>query len=224
MIHLKSYLILFVFGSASENFHSNHSKPPVSKNQPPIAGAIKWARGLLSKTRQTMSKLLLTEGDIIKNTDIGQSVESKFKSFARLVKQFEDKLYLTWFENADSSTMSHLKLSVLTRNSETGKVEVNFHHDLTEIIHEARYLDRMGLKIPDITLNIALKSDVVHVYLEKLHIMLARFYDAIEQLSPIERELMDKKIAELNACLKVRFRSLTRDRIISSDPDPDPHP
>lgn len=35
--------------------------------------------------------------------------------------------------------------------------------------------------------------------------MLARFYNAIEQLSPIERELMDKKIIELNACLKPGF-------------------
>ena len=190
---------------ASENFYVHQAKPPVSKNQPPIAGAIKWARGLLAKTKQTMSKLLATEGDIIKTTDMGQTVESKFKSFARIIKQFEDKLYLTWFETADSSTMAHLKLSVLKRSPETGIVEVNFHQDLTEMIHEARYLDRMGLKIPDITLNIALKSDVVHVYLEKLNMMLDRFYEAIEQLSPIERELMDKKISELNACLNPGF-------------------
>ena len=56
--------------TTSEIFEKNVENPPVAKNQPPVAGGIKWARSLLSRIKQTMVKLLSTEEDIIRNTGI----------------------------------------------------------------------------------------------------------------------------------------------------------
>jgi dynein heavy chain len=42
----------------------------VTKNQPPIAGAIKWARALLARLKQTMIKLHSTEEEIIRTTGV----------------------------------------------------------------------------------------------------------------------------------------------------------
>lgn len=49
-------------------FEENKHAPPVTKNQPPIAGAIKWARALLARLKQTMIKLHSTEEEIIRTT------------------------------------------------------------------------------------------------------------------------------------------------------------
>ena len=58
-----------------------------------------------------------------------------------------------------------------------GDVEVNFHSDLIRLIHETRYLDRMGFHIPEIALNVALQDDKYNVWLEGLNVMLDRFYE-----------------------------------------------
>ena len=52
----------------SEIFEKNVENPPVAKNQPPVAGGIKWARSLLSRIKQTMVKLLSTEEETIRST------------------------------------------------------------------------------------------------------------------------------------------------------------
>lgn len=57
--------------STTEIFENNREKPPVTKNQPPVAGAIKWARSLLARTKQTMNKLRNTEEEIIRTTGEG---------------------------------------------------------------------------------------------------------------------------------------------------------
>lgn len=49
-------------------FEHNKHAPPVTKNQPPIAGSIKWARALLARLKQTMIKLHSTEEEIIRTT------------------------------------------------------------------------------------------------------------------------------------------------------------
>lgn len=51
-----------------EIFEKHKDSPPVTKNQPPVAGAIKWARSLLARVKQTMFKLQSTEDEIIRTT------------------------------------------------------------------------------------------------------------------------------------------------------------
>ena len=51
-----------------EIFDKQKDTPPVTKNQPPIAGAIKWGRALLARLKQTMAKLQMTEEEIIRTT------------------------------------------------------------------------------------------------------------------------------------------------------------
>ena len=54
---------------------------------------------------------------------------------------------------------------------------VNFHADLILVIRETRYLDRMGFRIPEIALNVALQDDKFNSWLEGLNVMLDRFYE-----------------------------------------------
>ncbi|KAF5830619.1 hypothetical protein DUNSADRAFT_14266 [Dunaliella salina] len=189
-------------------FEENKHAPPVTKNQPPIAGAIKWARALLARLKQTMIKLHSTEEEIIRTTEIGCNVESKFRSFAKAVMFYEKKLFSTWSDSINTITMQHLKQPIFIKSSVTGRVEVNFHTDLIELIRETRYLDRMGFPIPEIALNVALQEVKYHQWLESLQHMLEHYYEVIEQLSPIERELMAKKLSELESCLHAGFHTL----------------
>ncbi|KXZ49756.1 DHC2 protein [Gonium pectorale] len=192
----------------SEIFERNKDSPPVTKNQPPVAGAIKWVRSLLERLKRTMAKLLSTEEEIVRTTEVGQAVEAKFKAFARAVMQTEKKWFSGWSDSINGVAMQHLKQTIFRRNSTTNRVEVNFHADLVRLIRETRYLDRMGFPIPEIALNVALQEDKFLQWLEGLNSMLAKYYESIDQLTPVERELMERKLEELEGCLQPGFTIL----------------
>ncbi|PNH08033.1 Dynein-1-alpha heavy chain, flagellar inner arm I1 complex [Tetrabaena socialis] len=189
-------------------FEKNKDAPPVTKNQPPVAGAIKWVRSLLERLKRTMTKLLSTEEEIIRTTEVGQAVEAKFKAFARSVMLTEKKWYSGWSDTINAVAMQHLKQTIFRRNPTNNRVEVNFHTDLVRLIRETRYLDRMGFPIPEIALNVALQEDKFLLWLEGLNSMLAKYYECIDQLSPVERELMERKLEELEGCLQPGFTIL----------------
>ncbi len=150
--------------TTAQIFDKHKDKPPVTKNQPPVAGAIKWARSLLARVKQTMQKLSRTEDDIIRTTDIGQRVEQAFRTFAKSIMLYEKRWFSTWSESINGVAMQHLKQAIFKRSAETGRVVVNFSGDLVELIRETRYLDRMGFSIPEIALNVALQVRAFHAH------------------------------------------------------------
>lgn len=91
------------------------------------------------------------------HAEIGCNVETKFRGFGKSVMYYEKKLFSTWSDSINTITMQHLKQPIFLKSSITGRVEVNFHTDLIELIRETRYLDRMGFPIPEIALNVALQ-------------------------------------------------------------------
>ena len=189
-------------------FDRHKESPPVTKNQPPVAGAIKWSRSLLARCKQTMIKLQSTEEEIIRNTEIGQSVEQKFKTFAKGIMYCEKRWFSSWSESINTMAMQHLKQPIFRRSAMSNQVEINFHSDLIKLIRETRYLDRMGFPIPEIALNVALQEDKYHQWLEGLGHMVEHYYEVIGQLTPVERELLAKKLEELEQSLQPGFTIL----------------
>ena len=49
----------------SEIFEFQREKPPLTRNQPPVAGAIKWSRSIFARVKQTMSKLMTVEEEMM---------------------------------------------------------------------------------------------------------------------------------------------------------------
>lgn len=135
-----------------ELFELRAQAPPATRNQPPVAGAISWARSLFGRVRKTMQKL---DGDLL-SEEAGHEVHKNYVSLAKQMLAFEKSWFGGWSCSVDQLAMTHLKQSILRRESD-GQAVVNFHPDLTRIMRETRYLDRMGFKIPEMALNITLQ-------------------------------------------------------------------
>lgn len=133
-------------------------KPPLSRNQPPVAGAITWSRSLFARIKQTMSKLHTVEDEVM-GLDLGREVHRQYTSFAKQVMTYEKILYKQWIANIDSSAMLYLKMNILCLDPDSGKVLANFSKGLVKLMRETRYLDRMGLDIPEIALNVTLQEE-----------------------------------------------------------------
>ena len=57
---------------AFEMFKEHEDSPPISKNQPPVAGAIMWERSLFHRIKRTVLKFQTM--DEMLNTEIGKQV------------------------------------------------------------------------------------------------------------------------------------------------------
>ena len=65
---------------------------------------------------------------------------------------------------------------MLTLSLIAGRIYVNFHKNLAQLIRETRYLDRMGFTIPEIALNVTLQEEKYYKCVEALNIMLQHYY------------------------------------------------
>ena len=191
-----------------EMFMGLERTPPISKNQPPNAGAIAWSRNLFLRTRKTMKHFEEMRDDLsLGNEASGQEVEEKYKSFAKGIMYFEKDKFVEWSHNIQNLALHFLKQPVLAKDKD-GTVVVNFQEDLVLLMRETRYLDRMAFEVPDIALNTTLQEEKYYGLREKISSML-RDYNAVKSsLTPIEKELLSKRLQQLDSTLDRGFYPL----------------
>jgi len=84
----------------------------------------------------------------------------------------------------------------------------NFAPELTMIIRESKYLDRLGYQVPEMALNVTLQEDKFHRYVQDLNQML-KYYDSLmARLSTVEAQLLKRQISSLQKVLKAGFTPL----------------
>lgn len=193
--------------SIRQIFESNKTCPPITRNQPMVAGAIRWSRSLFARIKKTMKRLQGSNlAEVLTTDDVGREVNAKYLAAAKSMMVYEKALFDSWKENAASIAMTHLKEPIL-RKETGGKIVVNFHPDLTRLIRETRYLDRLGFQVPDIAINLALQEEKYHSFVSGLNEMLSSYKEVIS-LSPIEKELLAPRLRELHMVLDMDKRPL----------------
>ncbi|XP_078277210.1 LOW QUALITY PROTEIN: dynein axonemal heavy chain 10 [Rhinoraja longicauda] len=211
-------------------FTNNASNPPVTKNQPPVAGAIHWARSLFHRIKhvivhfQKMPEMLAS--------DQGKATKAKYLEVAKRMKAYEDKLYEHWQSETNSKLHVLLKQSllnridVLTTNPENManfdlnlttqdemfdincQYEVNFAPELEEIIMESKYMEQLGFQIPQLARNVALQEQKFLRYTTGLSNMLNRYQKLMISLNAAETKLMADHIQELQRVIRSGYRRL----------------
>jgi dynein heavy chain, axonemal len=110
-----------------------------------------------------MTKLNVIEDEIMQ-LELGNEVNRQYMSIARQVMTYEKILLKQWTANVDSIAMNYLKMNILSRDPNTGKIIVSFNKGLVKLMRETRYLDRMCLEIPEIPLNVTLQEESYSKY------------------------------------------------------------
>eukprot|EP00899_Mesostigma_viride_P018540 jgi/Mesvir1/26688/Mv20468-RA.1 len=187
-------------------FDVYQNRPPLTRNQPPVAGAVNWSRSLFGRVRQTYDKLATMEAEMLKE-DIGHEVQRKYTALAKSMMLFEKQWFGQWRDTVDALAMQHLKQPIIRKEAD-GSIVVNFHPDLTRLIRETRYLDRMGFVIPETALNVTLQEEKYHQYVEGLQNMLGHYHTTINMLNPVESALLAVRRKELEKVLNAGFSPL----------------
>ncbi|KAM3661462.1 dynein axonemal heavy chain 10 [Ammospiza maritima maritima] len=86
---------------------------------------------------------------------------------------------------------------------------LNFSPEIQEIITEAKYMEQLGLPIPEMARYVALQEDKYLRYTNKLKVMLSRYHKLMEMVSEAEIKLLDRQVKELWRTLKAGQKRLT---------------
>ena len=201
--------------------HSKNSTVLIGKNQPPVAGAIAYASSLYRRAKKPIMRFIQSE--TLKSSPLWESEREKYLNLARKIDSFCSTVYDKWVRHSTNVVTRELSEFILgpkpheIRDEKDRRVVVlpvkkkwyvNFSSHLSELIREAKYLDRLGYTVPDSVLNVALQGDIYTTNIVQLNQMLQRYEEEMSALSPVERNLFAKPINELHRFIEPGFNVL----------------
>ena len=189
-------------------FRDHNAAPPLTKNQPPVAGAIHWSESLFQRIKQPIKKFLTEES--ILATSKGKDIRKTYVQVAKLMKEYSVDLYEKWKQDVNTHTIDYLKANILGREKtpDGTRCFVNFDNNLFQIIQEAKYLDRLGYDVPGIALRVTLLDEKYHDFVENLKSMLAKYHETLAVVEPPERAILGDHIAQLEAAIEPGWKTL----------------
>ncbi|XP_031362138.1 dynein axonemal heavy chain 10 [Lonchura striata] len=213
-------------------FVQNLKDPPLYKNHPPVAGAIAWSRSLSHRIRHTITRFQEEEGLLASKR--GQDVQQIYLQVTKKMEEYEAQKYRQWRERTEHVLPLLLKDTLLTLvadeaatnvNLETSEQSsatdeaftirksvcfaLNFSPEIQEIIIETKYMEQLGLPIPEMARYVALQEDKYLRYTNKLKVMLDRYHKLMEMMNEAETKLLDHYVQELWSILKAGHKRLT---------------
>ncbi|NXU12127.1 DYH10 protein, partial [Pardalotus punctatus] len=197
-------------------FVQNLKNPPLYKNHPPVAGAISWSRSLFYRIKHTIMRF--QEEEELLASERGKKVKQMYLQVAKKMKEYEDQKYHQWRERTEEKLPLLLKDTVLTVSSATEEpvtteksvcFTLNFSPEFQEIIIETKYMEQLGLPVPEMARFVALQEDKYLRYTSKLKAMLDRYHKLMEMVNEAETKLLDDYIQELRGILKAGHKRLT---------------
>lgn len=191
----------FELEEMQELYEKGKHNPPISKNMPPKAGSIAWARSIMGRIKAPIKKFKSKSDQINKISDTFSKVAHKYVVLAKELDQgYEYDIFNKWKGTNTDAAITYLKYSILTydeKETDNKAYKVNFAPQLKVIIREAKFLDRIGKVIPQTITNIALQEKDYMRHVDKLNQLLRNYNSALSNLRPVEKKLMQIDIQKL---------------------------
>jgi hypothetical protein len=96
-------------------FHQHRHNPPCSMQQPPIAGAILWARSLYHRIKKSIIRFQ-AHGSLL-TTEKGKEICKQYIAIAREITEYEERLFHDWEQSVRRTVEEKLKNFILRRIS-----------------------------------------------------------------------------------------------------------
>ena len=204
-------------------FEEGKNDPPIPKNTPPVAGAIIWARSIFGRIKAPIDQF--KQNERLLKSEKGTGITNRYIALCKkLDAEYETQKYDSWVKENNEKAIKLLRNMILLDKHEVKHTKgrrkqpigidkepkdtrkddiernyfVNFSAELKVIIREAQYLDKIGKKIPQTIINIALQENNYIHHVDKLEQLLREYKLAISDLKDVEKSLLQQQISEMN--------------------------
>ncbi|KAJ3055739.1 Dynein heavy chain 5, axonemal [Rhizophlyctis rosea] len=179
--------------------------PPMPRNTPPVSGAIAWARQLYRRIENPMKHFK-------NNTGVLESVEAKkhirnYNKLARALIEFEVLWYRSWYGVVEQAKTG-LQATLLVADGD-GNLYVNFDPQIGQLIKETKWMQRLGLEVPESVRGLCTKEMYYKNLYNNLFRVPAQKKKVLERVTPIIRRAMVPHVEELDRALQPGLTALT---------------
>ena len=144
-------------------------------------------------------------------SDKGKAASAQYVAVAKKIRVYETQLHSEWSKRAEAELPELLKLPLLHTAPNSGplgeqltndiRFAVNFTKELREIILEAKYLDSLGLQVPEVVINVSLREDHFFEYVDALQKMVERHAALASSLDKATELLLTAHTADMGVAV-----------------------
>jgi hypothetical protein len=140
-----------------------------------------WSRQLLRRIEDPMKKFSMNKS--IMNTKESKRIIKTYNRVAKALIEFETLWYQAWVRSIDTSKAG-LQATLIVRHPESGKLLVNFDKEIMQLMRETKYLQRMGVEVPEGARMVLLQEDKFKYYFNQLTHILKEHERVMTQVRP----------------------------------------
>jgi dynein heavy chain len=178
--------------------------PPISRNTPPVSGAISWARQLYRRIEMPM-RIFKENSSILESSEAKKHIRN-YNKLARALMEFEMLWYRSWYSIVEQAK-SGLQATLLVADQH-GTLFVNFDSQIIQLIKETKCMQRLGLEVPESARQLCLRESSYKNAYMNLNLILQTKKKIIERLPGILRKAVGPHIELLESTLQPGLTSL----------------
>uniref|UniRef100_A0A8C6JKW0 Dynein axonemal heavy chain 17 n=1 Tax=Melopsittacus undulatus TaxID=13146 RepID=A0A8C6JKW0_MELUD len=176
--------------------------PPVHKNMPPVAGALRWAQELRARIQGPFGHLRRIPHVYLDSTE-GRRVMEKYEEMIQLLDRYQEKLYVNWSQTVSEQSQYNLAQPLIRRDPDTKLIAVNFDPQLVSVLREVSYLSssQMGA-IPAVAADIYSSRESFRQMVANLELMVNRYNKVLKTVLEVEYPLIQGQLQDIDLKLK----------------------
>uniref|UniRef100_A0A4W6G9Y8 Dynein axonemal heavy chain 10 n=1 Tax=Lates calcarifer TaxID=8187 RepID=A0A4W6G9Y8_LATCA len=206
--------------SINELFEAKKDKPPLNRNEPPVAGSIRWVRSLLHRIKHTILPFLEVHQNVIETSLLHSAqAKDKYVEMAMQIRDYEVKKYEQWTAETECNLPLLMKKPLLDVRPAEGSLQrdvqylVNFAPEIREIISETKDLVSLGHTVPDIARNVALQEHKFVKYVADLNKLVNCYHSVMDDMSEAKFIMLAEHIKAVRkemhfGCKRLNWKSL----------------
>lgn len=188
-------------------FATEKENPHLDVNKAPLAGALQWCTGLMTRITSISDDISRFTGHI-KTSDIATEVVRLHEVVMASLKEFMNERVDEWKTEVKATSQSKLDQPLLVRCDKTRKLSVNFDPSLVRTLFEVRYLHLLHLDVPEYAEVIYEQNEKFREFTGKLELVKTMYNEMITTLHEVEYPLIAEEVKNIDALLEDGIASI----------------
>lgn len=192
-----------------EEFLKHRNSPPkdITRNLPPISGALMWCHGLIARVKIPMEKMQELDRNILDREEAKETIKVQRTIMSSLL-DFERQHVKEWGQEIEKTSDAKLALPLLRRIEGSRQLVTNFDPALVRLLREVKYFLLLGLPAPDSALKIYQSAETFRSWTSNLDLIVNMNNSVLINLLPVEKPLIDPYLAKFDSSIQLGLELL----------------
>eukprot|EP00964_Phaeocystis_antarctica_P148514 scaffold115392_cov48-Phaeocystis_antarctica.AAC.1 len=145
----------------------------------------------------------------MQETDEAKDVQRLYESISSGLAEFEAEMFGKWGDTVETTSTEKLTLPLLTRESRSGELSVNFDPLLVKLLSEVKYFVVQGKNIPEVAADLYARAEKFRVQRGNLEIIKNRYNEMLATMLDVEKPLLKSQMKAIDKLLEKGLKELS---------------